>query len=147
MRRPLAETPALTAGGKTVGRPRKHPPPNAATRITELAADGFSVRGVAMKLGVSHEILNRWLAEHAALKEAFEVGREMERHTLHNALYRLATEQGDKIAAMFLLKARHGYREGGQGDQANRVSINFTLPGAMKPDAFTVENEPSPRTE
>jgi hypothetical protein len=75
------------------------------------------------------------------------VGRKLERHTLHNALYRLATEQGDKIAAMFLLKARHGYREGDQGDQANRVSINFTLPGAMKPEAFTVENEPSPRTE
>lgn len=57
-----------------------------------------------------------------------------------------AAQKGIVIAAMFLLKARHGYREGDQGETANRVSITFALPGAMKPEQFTVENDPSPAT-
>ena len=94
--------------------PRKNPPPDAAKRIEALAADGFTARGVAQSLGTSFDTMQRWLSEAPELREAFERGREMERQTLHNVLYRLATEKDDKIAAMFLLKARHGYREGDQ---------------------------------
>lgn len=118
-----------------------HPPPDAAALIEDLAADGFSKVGVARRLGVARETLSRWLDEHPELQDAFDTGREKERYALHNMLYRLAVEEKDKIAAIFLLKSRFGYREGDQGDQGNRVSINFTLPGAMKPEAFTVENE------
>jgi hypothetical protein len=39
---------------------------------------------------------------------------------------------------MFLLKARHGYREGDQRDESNRVSITFNLPGALKADEYRV---------
>jgi hypothetical protein len=50
--------------------------------------------------------------------------------------------------SMFLLKARHGYREGDQTDTANKVSITFALPGAMSMEEFKViENEPDNRTE
>lgn len=142
MRKPLLDTPTVGAHGKTIGRPRKQPPADAAERITALAADGFSVLGVARRMGVNQEVLTRWFDEQPALKEAFDVGRENERYALHNMLYRLATEGGDKIAAMFLLKARHGYREGDQGEQANRVSINFSLPGALKPESFVIDHEP-----
>lgn len=142
MRRPLLDAPTVSPHGKTIGRPRKQPPTDAAERITALAADGFSVLGVARRMGVNQEVLARWFDEQPALKEAFDVGRENERYALHNMLYRLATEGGDKIAAMFLLKARHGYREGDQGEQANRVSINFSLPGALKPEAFVIDHEP-----
>lgn len=109
----------------------KQPPTDAAERIEALAADGFSIVGVAQHLYTSKDTLGRWFDEFPALKESFDRGRERERHTLHNALYRAATEQGNMTAAMFLLKARHGYREGDQNEQGNRVSINFTLPGAM----------------
>jgi hypothetical protein len=61
----------------------------------------------------------------------------MERRALHNQLYRLAMEKDNAPAAMFLLKARHGYREGDQSDQANRVSVNIALPGAMTLQQFT----------
>ena len=104
-----------------------------------------------MKLGCDKAVLSRWMDEDAELREAFQRGRERERHTLHNVLYRAATEGKGKdalIACMFLLKSRHGYREGDQEQQANRVSINFTLPGAMKPADFQViENEPVTRSE
>lgn len=58
-------------------------------------------------------------------------GREREHHALFNSLYINATEKGNVTAAIFLLKARHGYREGDQSDIANKVSINFVLPGAV----------------
>jgi hypothetical protein len=116
-------------------------PHDAAARIERLAAEGHSLLGIARGLGVGKDALSRWLDEQPALKQALEAGREVERHTLHNVLYRLATEANDKIAAMFLLKARHGYREGDQEQQANRVSINFQLPGAMKREQITIENE------
>jgi len=125
------------------GRPPIAVPQDAAKRISNLAADGFSVRGVARGMDVSYETLQRWLNESPALKEAFEAGRETERQILHNVLYRQATEKSNIVAAMFLLKARHGYREGDQGETANRVSINFTLPGAMRPEQFTIENHDS----
>jgi hypothetical protein len=122
------------------GKAKLMPPPDAAERIRAYAADGFSVRGVAMKLGVSYDpVLLRWMDEFPELKEAMAEGRENERHTLHNVLYRLATEQGDKVSAMFLLKARHSYRDDGRDEQAgNRVSINFTLPGAQPLSDFVV---------
>lgn len=37
-----------------------------------------------MALGVSGDVLNRWLEESDELKEAFELGREKERQTLHS---------------------------------------------------------------
>lgn len=128
----------LTRPHRKRGPKPKEAPGNAADRIEALAADGFSMRGVAAGLGTSADTLRRWFDEQPELQEAFERGRERERHTLHNALYRAATELGNMTAAMFLLKSRHGYREGDQADAANRVSINFTLPAAMPLDAFRI---------
>jgi hypothetical protein len=125
------------------GRPRKNPPADAAQRIQAAASQGASLIGIANACGVGRDVLSRWFEETPALRDALDMGREEERKQLHNVLFELATKEKDKIAAMFLLKARHGYREGDQEQQANRVSITFTLPGAMKPDQFTVENEPS----
>ena len=145
-RRPLLSDPHQTASGAVIGRPRKGPPEDAAERIKAFAAEGFSLRGVGYGLGVNPEVLARWFDEQPALKDAYDRGREQERHTLHNVLFRAATEGAGKdslIAAMFLLKARHGYREGDQGEQANRVNITFNLPGALKPAEFieAIEHE------
>lgn len=122
---------------KRPGRKPLAPPANAASQIMALASDGFSVIGVAHGLGVGKDTLARWLDEDPALQEAFDQGREQERRSLHNQLYRLAMEEKHASAAMFLLKARHGYREGDQSDQANRVSVNIALPGAMTLQQFT----------
>lgn len=131
----------------TTGRPRKQPKPDTADIIRKATATGASKKGVAMALGVADDVLNRWLDENPELSAAFHEGREKERQTLHTVLYDAATQGTDKnalIAAMFLLKARHGYVEGQQESQANRVSINFAIPGAMPLDKFMViENEPN----
>ena len=92
--------------------------------------------GIARAFGVGDALLRQWMDEDPALQEAFNNGRDRERQVLHNSLFVAAVEDGNIIAAMFLLKSRHGYREGDQSDNANRVSINFTLPAALDPVEF-----------
>ena len=133
-----------------MGRPRKQPPTDAAEVITAACSVGASKAGVAMALGVNADVLSRWLDERADLKQAFDEGRETERKTLHSVLYEAATKGTGKdalIAAMFLLKSRHGYREGDQEGYGNRVSVTFNIPGAQPLSQFmTIENENN-RTE
>ena len=111
-------------------------PVNTADRIRALASDGFSIVGVAASLGVGKDQLSAWMERDPALQEAFDQGRENERRALHNKLYRLAMEKDNAPAAMFLLKARHGYREGDQSDQGGRVNVTIALPGAMALQQF-----------
>lgn len=130
----------------TPGRPRREPPPDAAEVIRHASSTGASKKGVGMALGVCDHTLSRWLDEHPELNAAFHEGREKERQTLHNVLYTAATTAGDKgalIAAMFLLKSRHGYQEGQQEGQANRVSVTFNIPGAQPLDKYMVIDDDS----
>lgn len=135
----------------TEGRPRKLAPPDAADVIRKVCATGSNKRGVAMALGCDITVLDRWMDEAPELKQAFDEGREKERQTLHNVLYDAATTGTGKealIAAMFLLKARHGYQEGAQDGQANRVSVTFNIPAAQPLDKYMViENDTDARTQ
>ncbi len=138
-RKPLLDKPTIASKGGTVGRPRKVAPPDAAKIIQAAAADGFTQIGIAQLMGANLECLKRWMEEDPALKEAFAFGRETERRTLHNVLYRAATEGTSKdslIAAMFLLKSRHGYKEGEPTDQNSRVQIEIKLPGALTSEQY-----------
>jgi hypothetical protein len=141
----------VPALGSLGGQPRKNPPADAALHIRAFSGDGFSIVGIAEKFGIERKTLERWLADFPELKEAFDRGREKERHTLHNGLYRIATQTDDlkaaSIAAMFLLKSRHGYREGDPGDQANRVSVTFNLPGALTLEQFAEAKNATPVIE
>ena len=127
------------------GRPRKEPPADAEQAIRAACAIGSSKAGVAMALGVNPDVLDRWMDERPDLKQAFDEGRETERKTLHSVLYEADTKGTGKdalIAAMFLLKSRHGYREGDQESQGNRVSVTFNIPGAQPLSQFmTIEHE------
>lgn len=132
MTKRITHRPLRKSGPKPI-----RPPEDAAERISALASDGFSVIGVAHGMGVGKDAFARWMDEYPALKEAFDQGRETERRTLHNKLYRLAMEKDNAAAAMFLLKARHGYREGDQSDQGGKVNVTIALPGAMTLQQFT----------
>ncbi len=117
-----------------------------APQIHALAATGFTKRGIARHFGVANETFVRWLEEDEVLQEAFTQGREAERQSLHNVLYKLAIEDKDKVSAIFLLKSRHGYREGDQAEQSNRVAITFNLPGAMTAEQYrTIEAIATPK--
>ncbi len=114
---------------------QKKPPRNAAAKILDMASRGVSKAGIARGVGASPKLLNVWLDQYPKLREAFDEGREREHGELFGALYDSAKD-GNVTAAIFLLKTRHGYREGDQGDLANRVSIEFKLPGPMKLEDF-----------
>jgi hypothetical protein len=127
---------------------KKNPPQWCAAETRALAATGHNVRGIAAYFGVSVDVFNRWQEENPEIAEAFSNGREQERMTLHNSLFLQATQKGNASAAMFLLKARHGYREGDQSDQSNRVQVVFNLPGAMTPEQYkTIEAVAKPKKE
>jgi hypothetical protein len=112
-----------------MGAPRKHPPKNAAATIEKLAAEGHSQVGIAKHLGVGRIAFLRWLDEDETLKEAFEVGRETERFYLHSLIVKAAVvNKGANANAMFLLKARHGYRE---NDQQN-VQVEVKVQNVMR---------------
>lgn len=111
-------------------------PMNAAELIRDLAADGWSIVGIAYRMGVDPKTFNLWLEREPALQDAFALGREQERHTLHNVIYRKAVEKNDVTAAIMLLNSRHGYRSD-QGDQGNSTNVTINLPGAMTLQQFT----------
>lgn len=114
----------------------KRPRANAAERIRTLSAEGLRWVSIAARLGVDPKTLRNWREEFPALQDAYDEGKETERHTLHSLLAKQA-HQGNTTAAIFLLKAAHGYREGDQSDQSNRVNVTIALPGAMTLQQFT----------
>jgi hypothetical protein len=130
----------VPAAGSLGGQPRKEPPADAAHHIRSFAGDGFSIVGISEKFGIDRKTLERWLADFPELREAFDRGREKERHSLHNRLYRIAMESDDEktavLAATVILNSRHGYRRDDQGEQASRVNITFNLPGALSREEF-----------
>jgi hypothetical protein len=104
---------------------RKFPPDGAAEDIQRLAADGFSLLGIAAHFKVSRECFFRWIKEDEELNEAYELGRETERQALHALV--VASAKANKPAnvnAFFLLKARHGYVE---TDNRTKVSVDVAL--------------------
>jgi hypothetical protein len=129
--------------GSTIGRPPKEPPHDAALRIRELASEGHSLLGIANMLGTSPDTLRRWMKEQPELREQYDLGRERERLTLTNILYQKALA-GDAISAMFLLKARHGYKEGEQPADAGRVNVTIQLPAALPMSSLPVIEHGNP---
>lgn len=127
----------LDAAPTRIGRPLKQPPLDAAKRIVDLAAEGRPLKGIALQLGTSPDTLRRWMRENTELQLAFEAGREKERHELHTILLRDARD-GEKpnINAIFLLKARHGYRENSVEELGSRVNVIVNVPAAMSRDDY-----------
>jgi len=67
---------------------------------------------------------------------AWEEGRGAEHSALVGVLYKAAVDKGNIVAAMFLLKARHGYVEGAPVESGNRVNIVFQLPAPLSPEQY-----------
>lgn len=140
-------------GGKVTGL-TKRPPKGAAPLIRKMASGGASQTSIADALGTSKKTLAAWLKEHDELQAAYDQGRERERIVLHNSLLRRAKDPknpGGAASAMFLLKARHGYRENEPDAQGNRLNIVFNLPAALPADKYATViktiNAPATQTD
>jgi len=88
-------------------------------------------------LRTDRKTFQRWMIEHPELADAFERGKERERHEHYQIVVRDAREAAKpNVNAYFILKTRHGYREGDAGEQPSRLNITFNLPGAMTREDF-----------
>ncbi len=113
-------------------------PHNALEIVEDMARRGCSVISISRALRISSETFYQWRKKGIApeLFEAFAAGRAREHDTLVGDLHR-ASKAGNVVAALFLLKCRHGYREGEHADgRAGNVQISINMPGASKPDHY-----------
>ncbi len=101
--------------------------------VRKLAAESYPLRSIARVLGIGLGTFQRLMDRQEEVRAALEEGRAEEERALVADL-RTASTKGNIVAAIFLLKARHGYREGDALDQRPNVIIN--LPDAATPEAY-----------
>ena len=109
--------------------------------VAKLAATGWTEKGIARQLGIDEKTWRRLKAEEPLIADALDQGREEEHHALFTKLYDKAMKgDGDTIALLFLLKARHGYKEGSEV-APNQVAVVFQVPGALSPEQWRAMRE------
>ncbi len=103
--------------------------------IRRLAVDN-SNNGIAEALGIARDTLRELRRRQPEVQQAIDAGRAVDERELVSALKRKAVG-GDTIALLFLLKARHGWREGTERDpDGPLVAVQINLP-APAPDVAT----------
>ncbi len=107
-------------------------------KIRTLAERGVKETDMVKALGISYPTWKRLKEEDEKALEVFEEAKKIEEDALVGMLYEKAMK-GDSTAAMFLLKTRHGYKEGAEQVNANQVNVKITLPGSMEPDQYLKE--------
>ncbi len=122
-----------------MARPRKTLPANALDIIRGLASKGFTETAIAAALDLDVKTWRKIRESNRAAKAVWEEARTLERDALVNTLFSAATEQGNIVAAMFLLKSRHGFRDQGPVDGSSdspRVGIVLNLPAPLKSEQY-----------
>jgi len=76
-------------------------------------------------------VFYRWLKENPELAEAREAQLGVEEKELIDMLWEDA-KNGSAVAKIFLLKARHHYRDNSPVADQTAVQVNITLPGAVR---------------
>lgn len=114
------------------------PPADVYETARDLAASGANIKSIALAMGCHEKTFRRWREKDSAIDDAIEAGREEERKKLHDSLVNAALSGAPQsiTAAIFLLKARHGYKEHAEVDPQPRISLNFAVPQAMTADKF-----------
>ena len=121
-----------------MGRRKKNLPANGLDIIRNLAEKGVRETDIARALGMCFDTWLRIKNENPEAMKALTEAKQIEENKLFGILYEKAIK-GDSIAAMFLLKTRHGYREGAEVTNANQVNVKISIPGSMKPEDYLKE--------
>lgn len=127
---------ALVRDGSHPGAPYVAPP-QAVEAIRRWASAGKSIAWIAQALKINHETLTEIRKRQPEVDAAIIAGKAIHEDELAGVLHDAAVTSGNIIAAMFLLKARYGWREGDVRDGAGaNVNVVITMPGAMTPDQY-----------
>ena len=107
-------------------------------RVVKALLDGYPRAAVARALSVSVRTLDRLIKDDADLEAQVEAQRSFEEAELRDILMELA-RKGDTVAAIFLAKARHGWRD--RDDAKLRVEAAaggvLVVPGTMPLDEWS----------
>ncbi|MEX0906250.1 MAG: hypothetical protein WD604_14540 [Balneolaceae bacterium] len=129
-----------------MAKPKKELPKDGLNIIRRLGKRGVSEVDIASALGMSYKTWKRIKDENPEAAQAIREARMKEESELVGVLYEAATTDKNLTAAMFLLKTRHGYKEGAEQLNANQVNVQITLPGAKSEAEYKklveVNNEP-----
>lgn len=79
-------------------------------RVVKALLDGYPRAAIARALSVSIKTLDRLMKDDPELEAQVEAQRSFEEAELRDILMELA-RKGDTVAAIFLAKARHGWRD------------------------------------
>jgi hypothetical protein len=114
--------------------------------VEELAARGCSVQTIARALGIGKDTFKAMRERDPSVQDALEQGRAVEHDALVSNL-RQAADTGNIVANIFLLKARHGYREGEALDVNVSVDTGGVLvvPQRQSVEEFLRDNPASPQ--
>lgn len=117
--------------------------------LTKLARAGLERPTIAAALGIADSTLGDMLKRDPTAEEAYTRGRAGLSDELAHILLSQA-RSGNVVAAIFLAKARCGWREGDPPESRPNVTIN--LPAAADPDTYrkmidVTPAAPDPTTE
>ena len=101
--------------------------------VRKMAAAGHNLAVIAHSLGVGTGTLSRAMERQPDVRTAYDLGRASEEHFLVGKL-RSAANKGNIVAAIFLLKARHGYIEG--APPPTQVGVQIVLPDALTTEQY-----------
>lgn len=118
-----------------IGRPKRTLNPQDYDVIREMLERHLSWTQISKGLRMDYTVLRRLRDEDETLKRLADEILEVERVALHNTLFDEATKSRNIIAAMFLLKCRHGYRENAPVDVAVNGNV-IMLPSPASPEDY-----------
>ena len=102
-------------------------------RVAQALADGYPKAAVAKALSVSTKTFDRLIRDDPEIQAMIEVQRSFEEAELRDILMEMA-RRGDTVAAIFLAKARHGWRD--RDDSKMKIEASkgggvLVVPGIM----------------
>ena len=108
-------------------------------RVMCALADGYPLAAIARALSVTVPTLKRLIAAGPEIEYEVEAQRSFEEGQLRDDLKELARE-GDTVAAIFLAKARHGWRDRDDAKLKLEPSVCGVLavPGVMPLDEWSI---------
>jgi hypothetical protein len=106
-------------------------------RVMQALLDGYPQAAIAKALSISAPTLRRLMADDRELMDAVEAQRSFEEAELRDILMHLA-RHGDTVAAIFLAKARHGWRDRDDGKrEPEKVGGVLLVPAPMDLDTWS----------
>jgi hypothetical protein len=139
-----SSTELVVRDASSPGAPRATATEDGCQAIMLLASEGADQWTMAHKLGIGRSTLQKWIKEDERVEAALAIGKaQLADECTHLLL--TAARKGNIVAAIYLTKARLGWREGDAPDVKPNIIIN--LPDAHTPEAYLRMIEVNPKKD